>query len=270
MTAGQQVLAVTDGPRPLVQRGRIDLPALSELTAVLRQAQADLAGPTARLRELRTSWTPSPVGRAVDQVRDRVDSAPEELGRAAAAAEALGGLVGGDGTRRALVLLENNAELRGSGGLVAVFAEAVGHDGRLDVGDFRDVEAVADDKDRARRVLAPEDYRPLWGPFKADTTLWKNTNMTPDLETASAVMAGVAAGTLGRRPDAVIWLDVRALAAVIGATSDARLSDGTLLTASSTVPRSCRGPTAAARTPSPARRSGGRACAAPRTPSPRG
>lgn len=233
--AAQRLLSATsDGP-PLVADGRIDPRRLAAVADVLRRSARDVQGPVTRLDELRTGMTPGQIRRGVLQAREQLDGLPARLSSAADALDALGGITGARGPRRLLVVLENNAELRGTGGIVTVFAEATARDGAIELGKFRDVDEVADRAPAVTRVAAPPDYRRLWGQFLADSTLWKNTNMSPDIATSSAVLARVAAATLGRAPDAVLWLDVRTLADIIGATSPARLPDGTLLTKESTV-----------------------------------
>jgi hypothetical protein len=188
-----------------------------------------------RLREVRTTFVPGRVGRGVEDAREHLDDVPERLTSAADALDALAGLTGAHGPRRLLVALENNAELRGTGGIVTVFAEATARDGTVQLGRFRDVDDVAALASSARRVPAPADYHRLWGPYLADSTLWKNVNMSPDVATSSKVLAEIARATLGTAPDAIVWLDVRTLADIIGATSPARLPDGTVLTKSTTV-----------------------------------
>ena len=53
--------------------------------------------------------------------------------------------------------------------------------------------------------------------------------MTPDVPTASEVLADVAVASGLARPDAVVWLDVPAIAALLGATGPVELPDGTRL-----------------------------------------
>ncbi|MBC7375357.1 MAG: DUF4012 domain-containing protein, partial [Frankiales bacterium] len=149
----------------------------------------------------------------------------------------LRGVLGASRPQQVLVVLENNAELRGTGGIVTVFAKATARDGRLKVDAFQDVDSVADLAPQVRRVPAPPDFHRLYGGFLADTTLWKNTNMDPDIPTSSQVLANVATVSLGRRPDAVLWLDVPTIAAVLRATGPVRLPDGTELTAENAVTR---------------------------------
>ena len=233
--AGRRVLDVTtDGP-PLVADGRLDAAALGDVATTLRRAAGDLRAPVRDLRALKTGLTPSVISNGVYDAREQLDGLPASLAEAGDALEALAQITGRDGPQRLLIVLENNAELRGTGGLVSVFAEATATDGRLQVDRFRDVEDVAERAERARRVPSPPDYQGLWGRYLADTTLWKNTNMSPDIPTSSAVLAEVARASLGRKPDAIVWLDVPAVAEIIGATSPARLPDGTVLTEESTV-----------------------------------
>ena len=233
--AGQRVLDVTTDGTPLVADGRLDPTALADVAATLRRAAGDLRRPVRDLDELDTGLTPSVISNGVFDAREQLVGLPTSLAQAGDALDALAQITGRDGPQRLLVVMENNAELRGTGGLVSVFAEATASDGRLRVDRFRDVEDVAERAERARRVPAPPDYRALWGRYLADTTLWKNTNMSPDIPTSSAVLAEVAQTSLGRKPDAIVWLDVRAVAAILGATSPATLPDGTVLTEESTV-----------------------------------
>ena len=233
--AGQRVLSqTTEGPS-LVNGGRVDPARLGALARTLRDAAKDTAGPVRELQALHTGLVLGRVGSGVEDARERLGDVPQRLASAADALDALSAITGARQPRRLLIALENNAELRGSGGIVTVFAEAKATGGRLQLGRFRDVDDVAASAKTARRVPSPPDYHRLWGPYLADSTLWKNVNMSPDLATSSAVLAGVARATLGTAPDAIVWLDVRTLADVIGATSPARLPDGTVLTKGSTV-----------------------------------
>ncbi len=223
-------LTVLDGRDLVVGKG-LDLAAVRDVGRVLDRHTAEVDRSVARLSRADLGLLPRPVARAVREAQDALDPVPQALARASAAARVLPPALGADRDRKVLIVLENNAELRGTGGVITVFAEATARAGRLDIGPFRDVEDVADDADRARRVLASPDYRTLWGPFKGDTTLWKNTGMSPVGPQSSAVLAGVAAATLGRRPDVVVWLDVRTIAAVLEATGPATLPDRSVLTA---------------------------------------
>lgn len=230
------VLDIADpGGARILGEGRVDVTALRALSEALDEAARRSRGPVEDLVAAETGAMPGSVADPLRAAQDELAPLPRAFDRAARAVRALSGVLGADEPRQLLLVLENNAELRGTGGIVTVYAEAVADGGRVDVGPFRDVKDVAADADDARRVDAPADYRRLWGQFLADTTLWKNTNMSPDVPTSSAVLAGVADAAIGRRPTAVVWLDVPAIAAVLEATGPAELEDGTVLTADNAV-----------------------------------
>ena len=235
--SGERVLAAVDDGTPLLADGRVDTERLLAVQQELEQAAARTRAPVAALLDARLGLVPRLVADPVRRAQRELVGLPEDLAGAAGGLRGVRTVLGASAQQDLLVLLENNAELRGTGGIVTVFARATARDGRLEVGDFQEVEDVADPADRARTVPAPDDFRALYGRFKADTTLWKNTNMAADVPTSSEVMAEVAARTTGRRPDALIWLDVPAIAAVLRATGPAALPDGGELRAEDVVPQ---------------------------------
>jgi hypothetical protein len=235
VAGGRDVLDAV--PDRLFVGGRLDLEGADRVESALRAAAARAVPPTARLDALDLAGTPGSVAAGARQARRLLSGVPGTLLRAADGLAALQGVLGEDRDRRLLVVLQNNAELRATGGLVSVFAQATASNGRLELGAFQEVSEVADPAETARRVPAPEDYVQLYGPLLADTTLWQNVNMAADVPTSSAVLAEVAAATLPHRPDAILWVDVPGIAAVLRATGPVDLPDGSRLTADNTVPR---------------------------------
>ena len=204
--------------RDLGTAGRIDVSKLASAASIL-QARADaLAGPMRRLRQAPTTRMPGFVARNVRAAQDDLGGVDRQLERAAAAARALHGVLGGAGDRKVLVVLENNAELRGTGGLVSTFALGTMHDGSLQLAPFRDVRTVAAEVAKAKVLPSPADYAQHYGPYRANTTIWRNITMTPDIPTAAGVLAEAAAATAGTRPDVVLLLDVPGIAKVVDAT----------------------------------------------------
>ncbi len=228
VVGGEQLLEAL--PESLMAGGRLDLAAMTELAQAAERAGVRSRGPVARLDEAELALVPRAVADPVREAQGLLADAPRAFGQTSQALTGLRGLLGAGSPRSLLVMLQNNGELRGTGGLVTVFARATAREGRLEVAAFRDVQDVADTADEVTEVAAPEDYEALWGPFLANTTLWLNVNMTPDVPTASGVLADVAVESGLPRPDGVLWLDVPAIAALLGATGPVRLPDGTELT----------------------------------------
>jgi hypothetical protein len=228
VTASADVLDVV-GEHPLVDDGRVDVRRLADLSVAMRKAADRTARVPHRLAALRTGWTPPQVGANVRKARSQLGGVPATLRTSADALDALGAVLGRDGPRRLLVVLENNAELRATGGLVSVFAEATARDGKVELGKFADIVDVAESRKYVDTVPAPADYVARYGRFLANTTLWRNANMSPDVPTSANVLAELAGLSLKHKPDAVILLDVPAIAAILGATGHADLADGRTL-----------------------------------------
>ncbi|MFP5372251.1 MAG: DUF4012 domain-containing protein, partial [Actinomycetes bacterium] len=152
------------------------------------------------------------------------------LEQASSAAPVIASLLGAEGPRQVLVALQNNAELRGTGGYASTFATGVLQDGTIELAPFRDVLEVSDPPERARPVAAPSEYVEDYGDFLADTTLWRNWTMSPDIPASASVGAEAAGALLGTKPDVVILLDVPAMAAIVRLTGERlALEDGTTL-----------------------------------------
>jgi hypothetical protein len=204
--------------RSLGTAGRVDLAQLDRAARTL-QARADqLRRPISRLRSAPTTRMPGFASHSVRQAQEQLGDVDTRLLRAAAAARALHGVLGGHGDRKALVVLENNAELRGTGGLVSTFALGTVHDGSLTLQPLRDGRDVAAAVAKARVLPSPPDYAQHYGPYRANTTIWRNITMSPDVPTSASVLAEAAAATAGVRPDVVLLLDVPGIAAIVDAT----------------------------------------------------
>jgi hypothetical protein len=228
--ATRDVLDTAGGDAPVVVRERVDVARLRAMQSALDTARGRVRAAVDDLAALDTGLTPPAVGRAVGEALREFGAAADGLASGTDLLTVLESVLGSPTPRRLLFLLENNAELRGTGGLVSVFAEATAQDGRLRVEAFRDIDEVADHRTKARPVPAPPDYVDLYGAYLANTTLWKNANMSPDGPTSLGVVAELAELTLRRRPSLVVALDVPTVAAILDATGPARLPDGTMLT----------------------------------------
>ncbi|MFL6240510.1 MAG: DUF4012 domain-containing protein [Actinomycetes bacterium] len=204
--------------------GHINLTELAKVRVDLAAHAARMRGPLNRLASLNTSLTPGPVATGVRQAQDALLGLDRDLQRAADFTNVMGGILGANGPRTVLVALQNNAELRGTGGLISTYALGTAHDGALHMGKFQDVEPLAAPPSGAKPVPAPADYRAHYGPYLANTTIWKDVNFDPDAPTSSQVLSEIVAATAHRRPDVVILLDVPAMAQIVGVTGDGHIT----------------------------------------------
>lgn len=202
----------------------VNLNSLRRTAAALAGVAAELKGPFRRLRAQPVGWTLPVVGSGVRRARDDLLGLQSQVQRADDALGALPGVLGGSGRRTIAVVLMNNAELRGAGGLPSAFATGTVDDGHLALSGFQDVNTVAAAPARAHRVDAPAGYTRDYGPYLANSTLWKNVTMSPQDPDSAAVLAEVAMASLRVRPDVVVLCDVPAAAAVISATGPVQIN----------------------------------------------
>jgi len=100
-----------------IQSGRVDLKALAQLE--IHVARAARAGDRARaLLAPRSRLLLWPVGGKVNEARTKVGALDDALRSADKALSLAPGMLGQSGPRHYLVVVQNNAEARGSGGLV--------------------------------------------------------------------------------------------------------------------------------------------------------
>jgi hypothetical protein len=199
-------------------KGGIDLDHLRAAGTELAAVATTLQEPLAHLASVDVGWTLPAVQDGVREARDQLLGLDDRLRRGAAGLSGLSGVLGGDTRRTVLVGLMNNAELRGAGGLLSAYAIGSTENGNLTLRPFQDVNDVDDPPRSARRVASPADYHRAYGPYLADTTLWKNVTMSARGDHSAQVLARVAAASLGVQPDVVALCDVPAAAGIISAT----------------------------------------------------
>ena len=210
--------------------GGVDLGALAQI-------RADLQGPVRRSARAYDELTEQPLGLTPPQVSDGVTQAREALGPAVAVLEQadtglslVSGLLGASGPRSVLVMLQNNAELRGTGGYTSSFATGRTQDGRLLLDPLQDLIEVADPPDEDRYLAAPEEYVEDYSMFGGNSTMWRTWNMSPHVPDSSLVGARIAGAVLGREPDVVVLLDVPAMGALAALNGTAiTLPDGSVV-----------------------------------------
>lgn len=152
-----------------------------------------------------------------DQARDLWAALPGAISLVQATAEAadvLPGLFGMDGRRTWLVLLQNPAEARGSGGLFSGYALVEVADGEPTILKAETRKETLDAFDLPFRSVVSPDSVQLWGDYLGE---WASFNLSGDFpEVATLASAGMAA--LGTPVDGVIALDAYVVQALLAGT----------------------------------------------------
>lgn len=224
LTAGERLAPLVRDVQ--VQGGGVDMRVLDRLAVALSEAAEQVRGPSRDLGRAPVGLTPRAVQDAVAEARGPLADLPSALERAAAGVRAGAGLLGAEGPRSIVLAVMNNAELRGAGGYASSFTVLSTDQGRIAVAPFQDTNEVFDPAQSAVRVPAPADYRERWGPLLADTTLGKNALMSAHVPSSASVLCEAVRQRVPAGCDAVVLLDVPALAELITLTGPVRLPDG--------------------------------------------
>ena len=200
--------------------GRVPIETVRKLTPELESSAAAVTDALTRLDDLRDEpYLLAPVRRAVNRAYDELRRAGGEARRGALAARLSPGILGADGPRRYLLVAQNNAESRPTGGFIGSFGTITAEDGKLSVGEIQRtrvwnaaVQALADPT-----IKAPADYLRRYGLYLPETTL-QNINLSPDFPSvAEALMSLAPQAGLGEF-DGVLSVDPVGLAALLELT----------------------------------------------------
>jgi hypothetical protein len=126
-------------------------------------------------------------------------------------------ILGADGMRRYLVLFENPAESRASGGVIGDYAvvDAVG--GKLSLEQVASVAKLDSAGGVTRHLVGPADYIARYSQFQPQYT-WENVPMSPDFPSVGEVAANLFPQSGGQPVNGVISIDPVAIAGLLAAT----------------------------------------------------
>lgn len=214
--------------------GRVDLDAVRALQAPLGRAVEALVRARSQLASVGSPWLVSAVADRRVELLERLDTAAAGAQLAAVAVEALPTMLGADGQRRYLLLIQQPAEARGSGGLPGNFGEITANDGVLDlVRVGRSDELIAGGIPPVERVVdMPEVFDVLYG-YEDELLGWKNLTFSPDFPTVAELARQLYPQSGGAPIDGVLSVDPTALAALLELTGPVDLPGGRTMTSDS-------------------------------------
>lgn len=219
-------------PRKLaVHDGRIDLAPLVAAQPVVARAQAAYHRAERSLAAVDTSATIHPVGSAVDRLRQLFGEATPAVDAVGNSAALLPAMLGADGPRNYLLVAQNPAELRATGGLIGSVAliradhgtiTLVAQQAGTSIGPW--AESVAPIADGPTGLFGQ-----LIGKFIQDV------NLTPDFPLAASTASRMWTLTNGGTVDGVVTVDPVVLSALLHATGPVAMPDGGTITADNAV-----------------------------------
>lgn len=214
------------------KNGRVDLVAVSRALPVLQVADRVMARADARIGGIdvdRLFWLIRP---SVADVQKKTHDAAAATGAARAAGELMPTMLGAHGkTRRYLMLMLNNAEVRSLGGMPGSVAVVRARRGKVDMGqqggihDLRPLEKPA-------LPIKPERA----GGFSTTVgTDMRDTTSVPNFPRAADLAAAVVGEHWDEKYDGVVAIDPVALGYVLGGLGPVNVGEGITLTETNAV-----------------------------------
>lgn len=215
---GRNLLVQVDGlaGRTQLRDGALPLDGLDQLQAQVRTSGAALGALIGRDQGL---W--GPLGTARREFDDLAGSSSRRLLQGADAIGAARTFMGVAGSRRYLIALQNNAEMRDQGAVLS-FAVIRFADGRFSF-ERRGSTISELSLTAAAQTPLPEGTRQVFGSLQP-TQLWPSVNASADFALSGRVMADMYRQSTGQSIDGVVGVDVPGLAALLRAVGPISLS----------------------------------------------
>ncbi|WP_062465386.1 DUF4012 domain-containing protein [Demequina soli] len=222
VTAGEAVTSLVSGAlEPLASLDGLDALAAPSMTdgridpQVLEPARAALASAASAVDGARASLADVPLDGTLEQIRQpfvSLEGALVSLGDvidgAHVAAELLPAMLSADGPRTYVVVVQNNAEPRATGGLPGAFLELTVADGRMTLGRYASAQQLAS-ADGAPVADLTEDERRI---FTERMAIYPHdANFTPEFPRTAQLISEFWAAKYGAAPDGVLSVDPVAL-----------------------------------------------------------
>lgn len=197
---------------------------VSQVTPAVERASQTLDG-------VRAPHVPS-IQDILDRVQGPLDNASKTLVEVAPYVDQLPDVLGCNGTRTYLVVAQNNAEIRSTGGMPGAMMYVSIENGKPFIGEVSNAGDFANASTGGTQLeLSAEEYA-VFGPSPGNMV--QNTNYIPDFPRVAQLLNQYWQRDYGVSYDGVIALDIPMLARIVAATGSVSMADGTVLNADTT------------------------------------
>jgi len=218
-----EATAVVDPAALAPVDGRIELGSLEAAAPQIVAANRSVQSSLARLADVDVDSLVPQVAGPVGLLRDQLEDIGADTATAARAARLLPAMLGTDGPRDYLLLVQNNAEPRALGGIPGAVILLRADAGAVELVELRNASGVLSGLPEPALPLTDVE-RSLFGEqlaiYMADVTF------TPDFPRAAEMAQAIWEQRIGGEIDGVVMIDTGGLAAVLGATGPIGLPPG--------------------------------------------
>lgn len=211
--------------------GKINLSAIKKIRPSVLQAADALTTANDKLKEIDAESLLVPIRGPVATIQYKIGSAQAAAVSGGTAARLMPSMLGANETRRYLLLIQNNAETRPTGGIAGSFAILKADKGKLSMGKQGSIQDLRP-FEKPVVPMTSEESSVFSSALVSDL---RDANFTPDFPRTGEITRAMVKKGLDVDVDGVISVDPVALGYLLGATGPVTLSDGTALDQSNAV-----------------------------------
>jgi len=197
------------------RNGVVDVSGLAQAATDLNGTRATIDAARQRLASIDRSAVTGPVSSATVRLWGELDGLSDLTATGSRAATLVPAMLGANGPRTYLLVSQNLAEPRATGGLFGSFAVLGADQGRISLGDSGSVSRKIGVVDPPLTGL-PTSLTDLYS--DRITSIAVDANFTPDFPTAASLFARMYTERTGQQVDGVIAVDPKVLSYVLTAT----------------------------------------------------
>jgi len=214
------------------QDGQVNLSAVAGLEAPLQDMVTALQGAVDDVDALEPDRLLGPLRDVTINVQRQLDSSLSVAEGGVSVSRLVPSMMGADGPRHYLLVVQNNAETRSTGGLPGSFIMLDADHGKLSLGAQR---AVDDFPVLTQPVLPlTAEERALYGDNLGENI--RDTNLTPDFPRTAALINAMQKRAFGTTVDGIVSVDPVVLSSVLRAAGPVQVGTDTF-TARNVVPK---------------------------------
>lgn len=195
--------------------GAFDVSTARALQTPLAEAGSAAGRAATDLREVDPDDLAGPLRPRVAEFKEQVLQLDSALRVGTTATELLPAFLGAEGERSYLLVVQNNAEVRATGGLPGSVSVLRARDGRLELAEQGSAPDFGPPGSPPADRLTADETRLLGADMATD---FRDTTFTPDFPRAASLMAVMADRRLDEPVDGVVSIDPVALAGVLEGT----------------------------------------------------
>lgn len=204
--------------------GGVDIRTLADAQPQLASAAHAVRESSNRLLAIDAEPLLPQVSEPLIEARDQLGKLRTGLDAAANVSSIVPNMMGAEGARNYLLMIQNNAELRATGGISGALAVLTVDQGKLSLGEQKSAGSLGAftpplEVDPEQQAI----YSQRVGKYMQDV------NLTPDFPTAAMTAQTMWERKTGQRVDGVISIDPVALAYILEATGSVNITDTELL-----------------------------------------